>query len=464
MKTIDRAIFKPRVFSLIKRIFLIVSGCLVLVQAVYAEHIEIDHLLQEVQQVLKGENKLHSEREARFKSNVAQQKQLFAEAKVQLNAQRQLSDKLQARFDENEKLLTELQTTLNERQGELGEVFGMVRQVAADLKSDLATSLISAQFPGRAESLQQFASGETVITAQELRQLWFLIQQEMTESGKVSRFKRDVLVGSELTSQAPVTRIGTFNLLDQNGLYLQFLPEDEQVIDYPKQPASGYVGMADDFVNTSEQITDLGVDPTRGGILNMLTKTPDEAERLLQGGVVGYIIIALGLIGLGLVIYRFFALHRIHSRTSWQLEHIGDPSDDNPLGRVLRTAQKERHADTEAMELIVDEAVTKEIPFIERTHAFIKLLAGVAPLLGLFGTVTGMIETFQAISLYGTGDPKLMAGGISQALITTQLGLMVAIPLLFLHSFLTSRSKNIIQVLDEQSAGLLVESLENNRS
>jgi biopolymer transport protein ExbB len=428
-----------------------------------AEHIEIDHLLNEVQQILKGENKLHNQREARFKSNLNQQQQLFSEAKSQLAAQQKLSATLQSKFDANETQLVVLQTTLNDRQGEMGEVFGMVRQVAADLQSDLEGSIISAQYPGRAAKLQQFASGEKVITAQELRQLWFLLQQEMTESGKVSRFKRDVLLGSELSQQADVVRIGTFNLLSQDGKYLQFLPEEEQVIDYPKQPGSGYVGIASDFVNSNQTSTNLAVDPTRGGMLNMLMKTPDQMDRLLQGGVVGYIIIALGVLGLILVIYRLSVLYTISSRTKWQLTHINTPRDDNPLGRILMTVKQDKQVDTEAMELIIDDAVTKEIPAIERAQSFIKLLASVAPLLGLFGTVTGMIETFQAISLYGTGDPKLMAGGISQALITTQLGLMVAIPLLFLHSLVASRSKSVIQILDEQSAGLIVENLENDR-
>ncbi|MEE9412492.1 MAG: MotA/TolQ/ExbB proton channel family protein [Methylococcales bacterium] len=430
---------------------------------VSAAHTEIDHLLTEVQQVLKNENKLHSQREIRFKNNLGQQQQLFAEAKAELEEQQKLSATLQSSFDANEKQLTELQTALDNRQGEMGEVFGMVRQVAADLKSDLEGSIISAQFPGRAANLQQFASGDKVITAQELRQLWFLLQQEMTESGKVIRFKRDVLSGSDLSKQADVVRIGTFNLLSSDGQYLQFLPEDEQVIDYPKQPGSGYVGIASDFVNTDQAVTDLAVDPTRGGILNMLMKTPDSMDRLLQGGVVGYIIIGLGLVGLGLVIYRLVVLYQLSTRTSWQLANISEPDNDNPLGRVLQTANQDKQVDTEAMEIIIDEAVTKEVPSIERGQSFIKLLAAVAPLLGLFGTVTGMIETFQAISLYGTGDPKLMAGGISQALITTQLGLMVAIPLLFLHSLVASRSKGIIQILDEQSAGLMVESLEESR-
>ena len=431
---------------------------------VLAEHIEIDHLLQQVQEVLKGETRLHKQREAHFKASLNEQKQLFDQAKARLAEQKKLSATLQQRFEDNEKQITELQASLNQQQGDLGEVFGMVRQVAADLKSDLEGSIISAQYPGRAAKLQQFASGEKVITAQELRQLWFLLQQEMTESGKVTRFKRDVLFGSKLIKQADVVRVGTFNLLGDNGHYLQLLPEEEQVIEYPKQPGSSYVGIARAYVDSKQSLADLGVDPTRGGILNMLMKTPDQIDRLRQGGVVGYTIIALGLLGLGLVVYRLIVLYGISAGVQWQISHIDSPNNDNPLGRVLNTVRGNKRVDAEAMELIVEEAVTREIPAIERAQSFIKLLASVAPLLGLFGTVTGMIETFQAISLYGTGDPKLMAGGISQALITTQLGLMAAIPLLFLHSLISSRSKNILQILDEQSAGLIIESLEEKSS
>jgi len=114
----------------------------------------------------------------------------------------------------------------------------------------------------------------------------------------------------------------------------------------------------------------------------------------------------------------------------------------------------------ELLQLKLDEAVLAEIPALERGNSLIKLLAAIAPLLGLLGTVTGMILTFQAISLFGSGDPKLMAGGISQALVTTVLGLVVAIPLLFSHSVIAYLSRSMIQRLDEQCAGVLARSAE----
>jgi biopolymer transport protein ExbB len=130
-------------------------------------------------------------------------------------------------------------------------------------------------------------------------------------------------------------------------------------------------------------------------------------------------------------------------------------SDDNPLGRVLAVAEKSGMEDTDNLELLLDEAITREVPVLEKGLAIIKLIAAIGPLLGLLGTVTGMIVTFQTISLYGSGDPKLMAEGISQALVTTVQGLCVAIPLLFLHSIVASRSRTLVQILDEQTAGLI---------
>jgi biopolymer transport protein ExbB len=140
---------------------------------------------------------------------------------------------------------------------------------------------------------------------------------------------------------------------------------------------------------------------------------------------------------------------------------VGNPRAGNPLGRVLLAVKDVPLEEEELLQLALDEAVLLELPALERGNGVIKLLAATSPLLGLLGTVTGMILTFQAISLFGTGDPKLMAGGISQALVTTVLGLVVAIPLLFSHSVIAYVSRALIQRLDEQCAGVLARTAEN---
>lgn len=135
-------------------------------------------------------------------------------------------------------------------------------------------------------------------------------------------------------------------------------------------------------------------------------------------------------------------------------------SKSNPLGRVMMAYDESKNKDGDTVELKLDEAILRESPKLEVGLNFLKLAAGIAPLLGLLGTVTGMIKTFQAMMIYGTGDPQLMAGGISEALVTTMLGLIAAIPLLILHSFCSSLARGVQGTLEEQSAGIVARHVE----
>ena len=188
---------------------------------------------------------------------------------------------------------------------------------------------------------------------------------------------------------------------------------------------------------------------------------PTIEERVNQGGTPGYVIIALGIVALLLSLERFTTLSMVGAGVSKQAANPGTANTRNPLGRVLQVYHDNKDIESETLQLKLDEAILKEQPAIQARIAFIKIISMVAPLLGLLGTVIGMIVTFQAITLFGTGDPKTMAGGISQALITTVLGLTVAIPTVLLHSIVDSRAKSILHVLTEQSAGLVAEHAES---
>ena len=133
------------------------------------------------------------------------------------------------------------------------------------------------------------------------------------------------------------------------------------------------------------------------------------------------------------------------------------PNANNPLGRVMKVGNDNLDKDIETLELKLAEAIMSERPAIERGINVVKIISVVAPLAGLLGTVTGMIVTFQQITLFGTGDPKIMAGGISQALVTTVLGLVVAIPTTLAHSFLQSSARSVVDVLEEQATGIVAE-------
>ena len=201
------------------------------------------------------------------------------------------------------------------------------------------------------------------------------------------------------------------------------------------------------------------MDPTRGTLLGANVERPSLRERIDQGGTVGLVIIAMGIVAVLVALYKILTLMGVSGSVNKQANNPDNPGN-NPLGRVLKVLKDNPGSDTEALELKLSEAIMRETPKLNSWLMFLKIVAVVAPLMGLLGTVTGMIQTFQSITLFGAGDPKLMAGGISQALVTTVLGLCVAIPTVLLHTAAASKAKRVQEILEEQSAGMVARQLE----
>jgi len=418
-----------------------------------ADHLDLDKLLQEIKQTQGEQGKVNAAREAEFVADPGKQQQLVDAAKAELSQQESIGSQLKAQLTANSEQLNQLEAKLVERSGPLGELFGVARQVAGDLKANLNNSIISAEFPDRTAALSAIADNKALPSMAQLEQLWFTLQQEMTESGKVVYYDGEILSAAGEPRQAKVVRIGVFNAV-ADGKYLRYLPETGKLADLPRQPEGKFLDLAEDIAETESGQVDIALDPTRGAILGMLIQTPGLIERVQQGGLIGYMTITLGVIGFIYGLFRLVQLSSVSRKMELQM-NSSVANDDNPLGRIFAVAEKDSAEDTDNLELLLDEAIIRELPTLEKGLSIIKLVAAVAPLLGLLGTVTGMIVTFQSISLFGTGDPKLMAEGISQALVTTVLGLSVAIPLLFLHSIVASRSRVLVQILDEQTAGLI---------
>jgi len=349
--------------------------------------------------------------------------------------------------------LEDIQETLRIRIGNFGELFGVVRQVAGEAIAVIKNSIVSLQFPNREKILTGLVETRGIPSIEQMHDLKVELLREMSQSGQVQRFQKQVVLPGGSIVDAEIVRVGVFNAITEN-FFLQFVPDTQSLQVLARQPARRYQSMAEDLFALDAGYTTMAVDPSRGQILSLLIQAPGLGERINQGGLVGYFIIFIGLIGLLMSLWRLFILRQDGQAINEQLttETI---SRDNALGRILSVHSKHDAMETEVLELKIDEAILKEVPRLEKYHSIIKVFAAVAPLLGLLGTVVGMIVTFQALTLFGTGDPKLMAGGISQALVTTMLGLIVAIPLVFLHSVLTSWSGTLIEVLEEQSAGLI---------
>jgi biopolymer transport protein ExbB len=261
---------------------------------------------------------------------------------------------------------------------------------------------------------------------------------EIAESGTVVRFNATVIKPQGDETRQQVTRTGVFNSISE-GAFLRYLPESGKLVELSRQPAVRFQRMATDLEAATAGMHAFPLDPSKGAILSLMVQSPDLAERMQQGGGIGYLILILGAIGVLIVIQRAVALMFARRGVEAQLKS-DEVSKKNALGRMRHIASGITSQNIDVVAMRLDEQLAEESSILNRGLPTVAVLAAVSPLLGLLGTVTGMIETFQSITLFGTGDPKLMSGGISQALVTTQLGLSVAIPLVLFHSLLVGRS------------------------
>lgn len=414
----------------------------------------LDQLLDSVRQAQQRQRTLNEQREREFLQDNRRQKELMAQARRDFERRQQQNQPLLAVTESNKGEIAALEKELKTLVQEMGDLASTFHEFAGDFSAVLRESMITAQFPERSAQLETLAGSNTQPTIGQIETLWLLLQQEMTEAGKVSVFEAPVVVADGSFERREVLRVGTFSAYAQRD-FLRYVPETGELLLLSRQPSARLRDQAGEFALQRGAIAPVVVDPTRGSLLGMLAYTPSLRERIEQGGSIGLIILALGAFGLLLTLWRVCYLGVVYLRMQAQMRNVDKASTANPLGRVLSAVDGIPMEEEELLQLKLDEAVLAEIPALERGNGLIKLLAATSPLLGLLGTVTGMILTFQAISLFGTGDPKLMAGGISQALVTTVLGLVVAIPLLFGHSLINALSRSMIQRLDEQCAGVL---------
>lgn len=426
----------------------------------HAEPKSLDALLKQVKAGWTTDRAENKKRVSEFRASRNKQKSLLASAKAKFAKMEKQSAVYEDAFTANEILITKEEETLRLRLGTMGELFGVIRQVAGDAQAELKTSLVSSQFPGREKSLIKLATSKELPKVAELNDLWFALQKEMIEQGKVVKFKTVVTNADGEQSEREVIRVGVFNTVS-DGKYLDWIPEVGSLVELEPQP-DGYGGSAEDLQEAygTGEFTRFGLDFTRGAILRALVQSPSFTERMANGGTIGYMIIIMGILAALFGLFRFVQLSIVGIGVNKQRGNLNVPDSGNPLGRILALYNKSASLDSESLEHRLDEAVMSETAKLESFLWIVKIVQIVAPLMGLLGTVTGMIRTFQSITLFGTGDPKRMAGGISEALVTTMLGLIVAISLVFLNSWLKTLSKRVTDILDQQSAGLVAQRAE----
>lgn len=430
-----------------------------------ADTAKLDQLLEQIKKERTAEGRINQQREQAFLSDRADKQALLNTAKKQFSDEEARGKRLQKEYADNDILIGQKQQELESAKGTLGELFGVVRQSANETIGSIDASIISAQYPGREDLLKSLAEAKELPTINELEDLWIALLTEMTESAKIASFDATVVKLNGDSSTQKVTRFGAFHLTTDSE-YLIYSPETKQIQPLGRAPDSHIAKTVSDYAKAKAgELTAIYVDPSKGNtILRLNQQKATLVEQFHQGGPVGYTITAIMILGFLIAIERLVTLGVIGAKMKAQLKNTANPSSGNPLGRILKVYHENKNTDVENLELKLDEAILKETPRLERGINIIKVLAAVSPLVGLLGTVIGMIGTFQVITLYGTGDPKLMAGNISMALITTAQGLISALPLIFIHSIVSSRSKTILHILDEQSAGIIAAHAEKEKA
>ncbi len=414
-------------------------------------------LVQQARTENRTEQTHNVKREADFKKTEQALKAEKAALIAKRNALQAEADNLSAQFSKNENSLARLEEKLRLETGSLGEIFGVVRQNAKEIKAELEHSVTGVDRQQYASVIDDIVAAKSLPSMKQLVGLWHAMDEQIVASGEISTHDINFIDGEGRTHSASATRIGALGLVTDQG-YVSWNNARKDAIAYHKQPDNG---------PTSSSLTAIAqgdtapvvLDPSRGTLLEQLAQAPTLKQRLEAGGVIGKIILVLLAVGLIIGVYRGVVLAIARQKIKAQLKTPNQPGN-NPLGRILSVYNKEQNRSVEALELRLLEAVVDEQTGLEKGLSMLKLLAALAPMLGLLGTVTGMIETFQVITQFGNGDPKVMAGGISMALVTTVLGLVAAMPLLLAHNILSTQAENIRNILEKQGIGLVAEEAE----
>ncbi|ENM3878686.1 TPA: MotA/TolQ/ExbB proton channel family protein [Vibrio cholerae] len=416
-------------------------------------------LVQQATQEKTQQQQHNQQREAGFVQTAQELQAAKAELLAERNRLQKEADQLSSQFSDNENTLARLEETLRLETGSLGEMFGVVRQNAKELQSELDQSVTGVEPRAHQQSIDEVVAAKTLPSMAQLRGLWQAMSEEIRASGQVQTTEIQWLNGQGETQTVPALRLGSLGLISEQG-YVKWDNARQQALSYQQLP-SDFPTFSHIRTLVDGDVVTMKVDPSRGVLLEQLALTPTLSQRLQAGGVIGNVILVLLGVGLIIALYRGAILATLRQKIKAQLKKPEQPGD-NPLGRILAVYNKEQQRSVEALELRLLEAVVDEQNHLETGLSMLKLLAALAPMLGLLGTVTGMIETFQVITQFGNGDPKVMAGGISMALVTTVEGLIAAIPLLLAHNILSAQAEAIRNILEKQGIGLVAQQAERD--
>lgn len=435
------------------------------------------------QDIRSAARKARADREKTEAEALATEEAIFADrqaltARVDSLAARQgaLQSDLDASLDRQEELrsqLSRLEAAWAEQELDFRETTGNIRLAARDAESLLEASLLSAGQPERVDGISALLAKGYFPDLEDIGLLTTALLDEIERSGQVTVAEREFVGRDGERVTGHVYQLGKFTSLyaveGEEG-FLVHAPESQELYALSRLPDRGTRRQLGKYLSGDSDIAP--IDLSGGAALRQLTVRTGITEQLREGGPLVWPILLLGLIALIIVVGKFVSLNRVHANTDKLMGEVNvlaakedwagcdrlvadTGKGGKPVVRVIRAGLAARGKSRDVLESVLQEAILHELPSLQRGLAVLAVMGAVAPLLGLLGTVTGMIETFRVITVFGTGDPKLMSGGISEALVTTELGLAVAIPIMLLHTLLSRRADHILGDMEKQAVGMI---------
>jgi biopolymer transport protein ExbB len=438
-------------------------------------HIQARQKQQEMLEKAREDKEAAQKEAARERKEILQSRKSLNQAIAKLKAKNQKHKDGIASQQEKLELLSTQEKKIDEdieaTSSTVNELAGAIRVNAKDIDALVQDSGLRLSEPQAREILDGIIQEDEFPGMDDIRMMSGLLQEYIHRSGQVRIDTQEIVDRSGDVAEAEVLFIGDFTaaycLPDENG-FLDHSSDRGHLFALSSLPSWRMQKAINNYMDGEGMAVPMDI--SRGGALRQLTYKLSPWEQLMEAGPLVWPIIFLFGLGLLIILERMLFMFRKRFQAESFMHTLGkrlrdgridicrqncDQHPQKPLPRVIKAGLACCHLPREEMENALQEAILREIPPMERFLSTLGMLAAIAPLFGLLGTVTGMINTFQVITVHGTGDPGIMSGGISEALVTTMLGLSVAIPMLMAHTWLSRAVEYRIGEMEEKAMSLV---------
>ncbi len=383
-----------------------------------------------------------------------------------MNEERVRLEKIQQQLTHLKQEEQRLRLELSDEQDEIEGIQGTVLGAAKQINDLFEHSPIGSEMTAARQLLDGIMAKKSFPGMDEIRGLFALCNNYYRKSAQVSLYQGRYFACDGQIENGDIVRIGGLGAVFRTGKtvgYLKANSDGRELVAIGGQPPRKALQGIKRFMTGAQG--HLPIDISGGAVFLQFTQGKSIMQWLESGGLLVWPILSIGAIAIFLAVERLIFFLRIRSDSGAILQNVTRLVQSNKIDSCLEYCERNKKFPTcqisagclqhigesrEVLENALEESLLKQAPRFERFLPTLSMFAAIAPLLGLLGTVTGMISTFQVINIFGTGDPKMMSGGISEALITTQVGLAVAIPILFLHHVFERRADNILADLEEK--------------